>query len=197
MATKEEKPKNNIDRLDELSVEFTRNQMIPRKLEFLKVRLLELAITKKATDAELTLLEKILVRERAKSILSDANTQVLNKIESGRCVETCKGKVDNAPNVFHVTKGETYSFSRQEPIGAELIKFIVYTKERIPPSHQYTSEHAEMLAMGHQVPLKDYPKEKILIHRLDLNKGWFDSIFDIDEDLLSGSASSTSNEYQF
>lgn len=187
MAEKKAEAKKdfNIENLESLQKEFVTNKMIPRKAEMLKIRLVELWTMKTLFPKEEILLELILKRERAKGNISDAHVEVLNRIEVKKCTEVARCKTADAPQVLYVKKDQLCKFFRQEPIGAELLRFVVFVERDIPPEFQMTRELLLKEERGHHAAESEYPVSKQLLHRLELNEGWFNATFNIEEDLLS------------
>jgi hypothetical protein len=183
--------KGNIENLSALSREFASGKMIPKKALMLKLRLVELWNGKIITDSELVLLENMLTREMKRGQIEDKHLEVLNRIEQAQCTEKARCKVDDAPRVFFVNKDQVCSFKRHEQsnikkieAGSEFV-YTIFVEKTIPPEFQMTKELLMKEERGHHASEESYPKERIILHRLNLDDGWFDKIFEIEEDLLS------------
>lgn len=195
-----EAPSANIENLIGLRKEFMSGKMIPRKTEMLKIRLLELHKAKAANSAESELLETMLKRDRARGELSDekGHVEILNRIEHERCTERCRGRSNDSERVFRIVKDEVYRYFTQEPTETEPdIRYIVFTYEKIPPSHQLTLELINKKEMGHTIKENEWPKERVLLHRLSFNQGWFDKHFEVDDDLLNEEIKEKEENYTF
>lgn len=193
LAPKEgDEVKNNIENLEALSQEFKTNKMAPRKSEMLKIRLVELWKAGSITEDEKTLAKYMLNREMKRGHLEDKYLDVLNRIEAAECEEQCQCKVDDAPTVFRVKKGQVCSFRREDQTNIKkaekgsLFKHVVFVEEEIPPEHQMTKELLLKEERGHHASESMYPKTKTIMHRLQLDDVWFNKVFDVVEDLLSG-----------
>lgn len=177
MAKKEE-TKGNIEGLQALKKEFERGQMAPRKLTALRAKLVELHTAKKDTDEEQSLLVMILKRDRLKGSISDFNTELLNRIEIKKADEQAYVKVDNAPVVHFLSKDQKVKFFKDN----DKDRFVVFVERKIPPSHQMTEELLLKEMRGHFASPDEYPKERILLHRLDLTVKEFNAWFQVIDD---------------
>lgn len=193
LAPKEgEEVKNNIENLEELTKEFKSGKMVPRKSAMLKLRLVELWKNKTITDDEKALLKTMLGREYKRGQLEDKFVEVLNRIEVAECEGQCRCKVDDAPPVFKVKKDQVCFFRQEDQENLKKIEagsayqYVVFVEVEIPPEHQMTKELLLKEERGHHAAESMYPKTRTILHRLQLDDLWFDRIFDIEEDLLSG-----------
>jgi hypothetical protein len=199
-----EKSEGNVENLAGLTKEFVGGKMLPRKQLMLKHRLVELWNAKNIAEGELKLLKTIFQREFKRGNIEDRHLEIFNRIEEAECTEKCRCKDDNAPRVFYVAKDQVCSFRREEQTNIEkvekgsLFQYIVFVEKIVPPEFQMTRELLLKEERGHHAAESEYPKEKILLHRLQLDDVWFDKVFDIEEDLLSESVEGEDEaEYKF
>lgn len=178
----------NIENLEALQREYITNKMIPRKAEMLRIRLEELWVSKTIFPKEEALLEIVLNRALAKSTIpkdrEDACKEILYRIEVKKCNEIARCKTADAPRIFYVKLSQLCRFYRVEPTGAGRAKFVLFMEKEVPPSHQMTPDVLTKIDLGHHVPEEMYPKTKTLLHRQELDENWFNTYFDIEEDLL-------------
>lgn len=190
-ANEEIESAGNIENFGALVKEFMSGKMIPRKSLMLKIRLVELWNAKKIKGDELKLLHTMLVREMKRASIDDKHLEVLNRIEEAKCTQKCRCVVDDAPRVFYVAKDQVYSFRREEQEDIKKIQkgsqyqYVIFVEKIVPPEFQMTRELLLKEERGHHADESMYPKEKVLLHRLQLDDVWFNKIFDIEEDLLS------------
>jgi len=206
MAKKEQvttEAKENIANLNDLVKEFKSGKMVPRKLVLLKIRLAELWKAKTISEKEELLLESILSRDRMRGTIADTYYEdVLNRIEASKCADKCRCKTDDAPPVFFLKKDQICSFERHDQPNIEkaqagsLYQYCVYFEKEIPPEHQMTRELLLKEERGHHAAEDEYPKVKYIMKRLVLDDAFFDRLFDVEEDLLSGE-SKKEDEYIF
>lgn len=176
-----EKAEGNIPNLAALSKEFQKNEMEPRKLVALRGRLIELFKGKKITGDEQKLMEMILKRERLKGVIADANLEIINRLEMERCEETCIVRTDDVPRVHHLFRDQICKFYKDN----DNERYVVFVERKIPTEWQMTRDLVLKEQRGHFADESEYPKEKTLIHRLNLKEKEFKAWFDFNEDLLS------------
>lgn len=181
----------NIENLSALEKEYKTGKMISRKAIVLKQRLKELWDAGKITEAELDLFRYIMKRELLKGTISDLYLQVINKIESEECELSCVAKDIPSESVMYITKGDTYKYfveDEQDPDRLEKgiqFKYTIFVKRYIKPEFQLTRELVLKEDRGHHINENEWPKEKVLLHRLTLNEKWFEKYFDTDKDILT------------
>lgn len=173
--------KGNIENLASLAKEFETNRMEPRKVVALRSKLIELFKSEKITEQEQKLMETILKRERLKGVISDANLEVINRIEMDRCTDKCRVKSDDVPRVHYLVKDMICKYFKDN----ENDRFVVFVERVIPPEWQMTRDLVLKEQRGHFADESAYPKEKTLVRRLYLKEAEFKAWFDFEEDLLS------------
>jgi hypothetical protein len=177
-----EEIKDNIVGLPLLQKEFERGVMIDRKVIALRQKLLDLHTSGMESPSEHNLLVVMLKRDRLKSKITDANTEILNRIEIAKTTEKAYVKVDHPPRVHDLVKDMVCKYYKDN----EHDRFIVFVEKTIPPRHQLTEELAYAEERGAPFPLDQYPKAKKQLKRLDLTSkefhGWFE-ILDEENDL--------------
>lgn len=189
---KTEITKDTIPDLQELRREFERAQMPLRKVMALKTKLVELHLADKQSKAEKELMMIILKRDRLKGSLTDYNSELLNRIEVQGCEEKAVVKVDNAPRVHFLTKDLVCPYFKDN----DKDRFVVFVERKIPPEWQMSIDLLMKEARGHFAPEDQYPKERTLLHRLDLTDREFHAWFDPqDSDILK--ATKTEETYTF
>lgn len=174
--------KNNIaiKDLEALREEYIEGEMPDRKVSALRVRLIELYLGKEATKDELSLMETMLLRDRRQGQLSYANEEILNRIEMDRCDKVCVVHAEHPPQVHYLSKDLECKYRHDHAEG----RYAVYVPRTIKPAWQYDLELAEKIVEKRPVDESEYPKTKILIHRLYLTKKEFDAWFVKIEDEL-------------
>lgn len=184
--------KDNIADLGDLRKEFERAQMPLRKVMALKHKLIELHLADKQTKPEKDLMLTILKRDRLKGSLTDYHSEILNRIEVLTCEEKAVVKVDNAPRVHFLSKDLVCPYYKDN----DKDRFVVFVERKIPTEWQMTVDLLMKEARGHFAPEDQYPKERTLLHRLDLTDREFNAWFDImDLDILK--ATKTDETYTF
>lgn len=198
-----EEVKNNIENLGAHAKEFATGKMDPKKAMMLKFKLVSLWIAKSISEDELSLLETILSRELKRAQIEDKHLEILNRIEAAQCTEKARCKVDDAPRVFHVLKDQVCSFKREDQPnlkkveGGSEYQYTIFVEKTIPANFQMTKELLLREERGHHSAEEDYPKDRILLHRLILDDLWFERIFEIEEDLLGETKPENDSEYVF
>lgn len=188
MAKEQKEIKDNIADLPLLRKEFERGQMQARKLTALRMKLIELYTAKISTEKENELMTMILKRDHLKGSISDANLEILNRIEVKKADEEAYVKIDNAPSVHFLSKDQKVKFYKDN----DKDRFVVFVERRIPPSHQMTEDLLFKEMRGHFAPESEYPKERTLLHRLDLTVKEFNAWFQvIDSDDLKAEKEET------
>lgn len=189
---KPETTKDNIADLSDLRREFERAQMPLRKVMALKHKLIELHLADKQTKSEKDLMLTILKRDRLKGSLTDYHSEILNRIEVLTCEEKAVVKVDNAPRVHFLSKDLVCPYYKDN----DKDRFVVFVERKIPTEWQMTVDLLMKEARGHFASEDQYPKERTLLHRLDLTDREFGAWFEIvDTDILK--ATKTEENYTF
>jgi len=187
-------PVENIAGLQDLRKEYESGRMVEKKAIALRRKLVELFTGGKITPTELSLMETILRRERVKGTITSHEDYLFNKLESDRCEEKCTVKTQNPPQVHHMVTGMECRFSRD----VEKNKFIVFIPRVVPPEHQMTRELVLKEQRGHFPSEDEYPKPKILIHRIVVTAKEFDAWFDVvEDDILTRPISKKEDIYTF
>lgn len=186
--------KSNIEGLADLQKEYVTGRMVEKKIIALRRKLVELFLAKKITPDEQALMEIILGRDRVKGSMSSHDEYLLNKIESDRCEERCIVKTQSPPQVHHMVFGMECRFSRDVVNN----KFSVYIPRVVPPEHQMTRELLLKEARGHFASEDEYPKPKILTHRIIITEKEFGKWFDvIEDDILTRPEPKREESYTF
>lgn len=168
--------------------------MDPRKLIAFRTKLTELYTDKKAIQDEVKALSQLLTRDRKKGTLSDANRQILNEIDLKKCDGVCVVKSADVPSVHYLKDGMECKFFYD----TDSERYVVFVEREIPPEHQLTYKIIQKEERGHFPDEKEYPKTKILLHRLDLTSGEFDKWFKVEKDSESVDLSADEEEtYEF
>lgn len=185
--------KANIEGLPLLKKEFLKGLMNLRKLEVLKRRLIDLHAKKISTPEESELFEMILKKERLKGNISDANLEILNRIDMSRCTEKCRVIVDNAPRTHYLSKDMICLYYKDY----DNDRFVVFVERKIPSEWQMSRELVLKEQRGHAADESEYPKERVLIHRLNLKEKEFKAWFDFEDNLEDLKEASITEEYTF
>jgi hypothetical protein len=183
----------NIVGLAALKKEFKSGKMPERKLIALRNKLLEVHKVSLHSEEEGDLMEAILVRERARSTITMPDAYVLHAIEQERCEEECEVKIENPPQVHHLSKGLKCKFF----FHSDDDRYIVYVPRTVLPEHQMSRELILKEQRGHFADESAYPKEKILWHRLSLTQKEFNAWFDILNDSILSEEQPKEEEYKF
>lgn len=183
----------NIENLIGLKREFQKNEMAPRKLVALKNKLVELYNVKTINAPEQELMEIIFKKERKNGVIIDKHLELFNRIEMARCTDICRVKTDDVPRTHYLYKDQLCKFYKDD----DADKFVVFVERKIPPEWQMSRELVLKEHRGHFASEEEYPKEKTLIHRLNLSEKEFKAWFDFEEDLLSEPTKKVEEEYQF
>jgi hypothetical protein len=173
MAKAEKEVKENIKDLALLRKEFERGQMPMRKMMALRQKLVELHVAGNITSSEKDMMIIILKRDRVKGGISDYHSEILNRIEVEKCEEEAYVKVDNAPRVHFLSKDQICRYFKD----TDKDRFVVFVERSIPPEWQMTTDLLMKEMRGHFAPEDQYPKERKLLHRLDLTEKEFHAWF--------------------
>lgn len=174
----------SIPELEALKKEYLRGGMPDRKLIALRTRLIELHLQETATEEELAFMELILKRDAANGKIADTHYEVINRLEMSRCEDECIVKTTDAPVVHYLYKDQICKFTIEQNDKGEN-RFIVFVERSIPPEFQMTRDLVLKEQRGHFADESEYPKEKKLLHKLNLKEREFYAWFDIVEDELS------------
>lgn len=190
----QEKTQGTIANLDDLRKEFLSGKMPEKKHIALRVKLISLFKEKKISEDEQKLMETILKKERIRNTILTSDDYMLNAIESARLDTKCIVKTDDVPQVHHLKKDLVCPYYQD----FDNERFIVYVPIEVPPEHQLSREIVLKEMRGHPVAEHEYPKTKILIHRLNLKQKEFDKWFEIiEEDILNTPSKATEEVYTF
>lgn len=194
-ALLDEKPikEENIKGIAALKREFQTGKMPERKLIALRTKLIDLFNKSLSSEDEAEFMEQVLIRDRARHVIAAPDAYVLHKIESDRCEMKCVVIAEAPPQVHHLSKGLEckYFYDSDDD------RHIVYVPRTVPPEHQMTRDLVLKEQRGHFPSEEEYPKAKILWHRLSLVKKEFDAWFSIvDEDILTNTPT-VEMEYKF
>lgn len=180
--------KNNIEDIEGLSKEYISRRMPERKLVALRRKLVSLFKEGLITNAEQELMETILKRDRALATILPHDNYLLNKIEYDRLERIAFVKTDDAPTVHHLKKDLECKFfydhdfndgkNKKDSVG----RYVVYVPRTVPVTHQLSEAVVRKENMGHPIDPKEYPEEKILIHRIVLKDKEFNAWFEVEED---------------
>jgi hypothetical protein len=194
LAAEEVVTDKNITGLAALKKEFKSGKMPERKLVALKNKLLQVYKSNLHSEEEGELMEAVLIRERARNTITMPDSYALNLIEQDRCEEECEVKIENPPQVHHLVKG----LKCKHFFDSDSDRYIVYVPRSVPPEHQMTRDLVLREQRGHFADESEYPKEKILWHRLSLTAKEFNAWFDVVNDsILEKSEQKTEEEYKF
>jgi hypothetical protein len=184
----------NITGLAALKKEFKSGKMPERKLVALKNKLIQVYKSNLHSEEEGELMEAVLIRERARATITMPDSYILHAIEQERCEEECEVKIENPPQVHHLTKG----LRCKHLFDSDADRFIVYVPRIVPPEHQMTRDLVLKEQRGHFADESAYPKEKVLWHRLSLTPKEFAAWFDvINESILDEAKEVKEEEYKF
>ena len=177
---KQEEKSKNIEGLEELRVEYLKNKMPDRKVLALRNKLISLHLENVITEREKELMILILYRERKNGTISNAHVELLNRIEIDDVDGECVVSRDDAPHFLYLTKDLVCKY-KHLPLDN---RFIVFVPRKIRSDFQYSMELAQKLERKLPVDESEYPKERELIHRLDLSEVEFNAWFITVEDEL-------------
>lgn len=201
-----EEQKPNIENLEKLANEFNTGRMVPKKIAALIRRLVELYKGELATEDEKELMIEMLTTQRAQGLLPSGGVDhyLLNEIESAACAHQAECITDNAIGAHHLKKGLICRFSldpkfndrkgKKDSVG----RYYVYVPRTVPTEHQIPQDVAYRRLERQPIEPHEYPKERVLIHRLILKVPEFKRMFEvIEEDILNAAAKEAEPEYTF
>jgi hypothetical protein len=190
----EKKPNIDPDKLKALKNEYVNGNrdekgrkvaMPERKLIALRSELVRLYEAGKATADEQEFMELILRRDRKLGKIFSAHEYLLNKIEHDRCEMRCVVKSADVPLVHHMHKGLECKFdydpeyddgkAKPDSIG----RYYVFIPRTVPTRHQLKNATVEKEILGHPTDPKEYPADKVLIHRVALKEREFEAWLEI------------------
>jgi hypothetical protein len=189
----ESEVKNNIADLELLRTEYLRDEMVPRKALALKNKLISLHKEQIITEDEQELMELMMIHDREAGNLSDAHTEILNRIEMSRCEDECVVTIEHAPQVLYLEKDLVCKYKKDHLKK----RYEVYVPRKIQSAFQYPMDLAQKLERKLPVSADEYPKEKTLIHRLYLSAKEFNAWFVPVENELVAKKTATEEVYTF
>lgn len=193
-AAEEKKPNIDPEKLAALRNEYVNGkrdekgkkvQMPERKLIALRGELVKWYNAGIATEAEQDFMELILRKDRKLGKIFSAHEYLINKIEHDRCEMRCVVKSADVPLVHHMHSGLECKFeydpeyddgkAKPDSIG----RYYVYVPRTVPTRHQLSNRTVEKEILGHPTSPEEYPKDRVLIHRVALKEREFEAWLEI------------------
>lgn len=189
----------NLEQFATLKEEVRRGIMPERKKVALLSKLTGLFSENSLDENEVELMKMILVKERAKGIISSSNTDLLNSIERETCDSQCYVKTDSAPVVLKLTKDKVCDYKFVDELGKDGDgRFVVYVPDVVTSLSQLDMATASRIANGHDIDESKLKPERTIWRRLELKRSEFEKWFGYnDEEILGNKTASEELEYKF